>query len=244
MIYRIPLGGHSTEEARQTAHRWHPRRQNWETPRAADIPEALVIRERDNGRYSRRCFWHHIVYPILVRSIATIDGKSLHFSYGDDPDRIVIAPRGYRWGTDQHGIRLFKGSNPSDDYHPDSDDLRTLTGYAIARKLRENERTRKESLAKLRQQKGAIRRAEREGARVCLADSVRAGNCLVGTTSWARQHKLDPARHYRPSKLLALANGDMARVSIVCAVALRRHNAEMARGYSILAEHKIGGEHA
>lgn len=155
-------------------------------------------------------------------------------------DYTIIAPRGYRWAIDAEGLCLRGAAG---EYHPTAPELIAAASdrcRELVAALKDRAATRRQHRAKAKQQQAMIRRAEREGATVCLADSVRAGNCRAGSETWSRNHGLDPTQHVTPSRLLALANGDTARVAIVVASALRRHMAEMDRGYTLLAEHRIG----
>jgi hypothetical protein len=85
----------------------------------------------------------------------------------------------------------------------------------------------------------AVKRAEEIGVMVCLADSVRAGNCRAGSENFARNHGLDPSKHYTPAEVLAVANGQTRFVALACTAALRRTIRELDRGYSDLAEHRV-----
>jgi Arc/MetJ-type ribon-helix-helix transcriptional regulator len=121
-------------------------------------------------------------------------------------------------------------------YAKRQDVLKAIARRALERedraKLRATEQERKEACAR-------IRRAEKEGCLVCLADSLKAGNCRGGSESWARRHGIDPMAHTLPSVLLAKANGEYRRVSLVVTVALRRHEREMRQGYADLSEHYV-----
>lgn len=229
----IPLG-HAGMDAEARIRDQNRRLKNW-TSKQAGLETRL--RTNDEGRYSRRCTYTHYTYTPLVQSYGVACGKALYFHF-DGTVKRVAAPRGYRWGTDANGIRLISLSNPKADYHPLAEDL--LDGVkVVVEKLRDNLRIRIEAGKKQKQQLGAVKRAEREGATVCLADSLRAGNCATGSINWAKRHGLDPQRHYRPSQVLALANGDIQRVAIVVTVALKRHRTEMERGYALLEEHAV-----
>jgi hypothetical protein len=81
--------------------------------------------------------------------------------------------------------------------------------------------------------------AQNEGVFVCLADSIRAGNCKIGTLNFAERHRLDTSRHYTAIELLAQANGDAGRVRLAITAARFRHNQEMDRGYCDLSEHTV-----
>ena len=68
--------------------------------------------------------------------------------------------------------------------------------------------------------------------------TIKRGGLLRISRLSSRRHDLDPRRHYAPTQLLALANGDTRRVAAVVSVALRRHREEMARGYALLSDHR------
>lgn len=74
---------------------------------------------------------------------------------------------------------------------------------------------------------------------VCAEDSYRAGNCVVGTTSWATQHNLDMRKHYTIGEIAAMSNGDARFVKAALIAGLRRHRQELRQGYSVLSEHGI-----
>lgn len=82
-----------------------------------------------------------------------------------------------------------------------------------------------------------VDRGEAAGCFVCLADSVRAGNCRQGTMTWGTRHSLDPQRHYRAAELLPLANGNLRHVRAAVVVALRRERRELAAGVCELSDH-------
>jgi hypothetical protein len=146
--------------------------------------------------------------------------------------------RGWHWIADEHGICLVD-SHGKRDYHPTAAELLENPGTRqIAAIARERDEQRREVARTQRRELARIQRAEQQGAAVCLADSLRAGNCRAGTTTWAQRRGLDVSQHISPTKLLALANGDTARVQIVVAVALKRHREEMRRGFCDLAEHR------
>lgn len=174
---------------------------------------------------------------LVVESWARVGYHSLVFFWRGQV-LTVHAPRGYHWAIDTNGLYLVGRAG---DYHPTANELANAAndkGRAIVAKLKENAAIRKQQAKKAKQQLRMVKRAEREGARICLADSLRAGNCRAGSTNWAQRHNLDPSQHYKPSQVLALANGDTARVAVVAAAAVRRHQQEMARGFCDLADHR------
>lgn len=249
-LVTIPLG-QACGEIMERARAAYPQRKNWEGVRAVadEIKNGWRVETIDNGRYSSRCAYRHYSYRVEVRSAAIVRPEKLLFWFAAGRAKIIRAPRGYHWDEDANGARLVSNSHPSDDYHPTADDLLAKTPRQLVAALKANAKARKEQERQARladratkrekqQQAALLRKAEREGATVCVADSLRAGNCLAGTLTWASRHGLDTRRHYAPSQLLAVANGDASRVSLVVAVALRRHRTEMDRGFAIVAEHR------
>jgi hypothetical protein len=176
-----------------------------------------------------------MTYHVRIKSFGIIPSpRMLCYWWNTDRMRKIRAPRGYHWNRDAFGIRLV--DRHGNDYHPNAAEL--LAGIRfITAKIRSNAATRRQVAREMRRELASVKRAEREGCAVCVADSVRAGNCAVGTREWARRHNLDPSRHYTPSELLAISNGDGRRVALVVSVALRRHRKEMERGFALLAEH-------
>ena len=250
-IITIPLGHAARNYGYQAARKINGRVKNWQTPVATTAIHATAkLLDTDEGRYSSRCTFHHIAHHIAVTSYGFIStaGRVLRYRYRAEPLRSIKAPHGYRWDRDRNGIKLVSLANARDDFHPDTDDIVAGAKHCAA-KLRENAKRRREIATRERlearktrqqreQEQRIIRKAEREGLTVCLADSLKAGNCRAGTLNWATRHGYDPTRHYTPSELLANANGDTPRVALVVAVALRRHRSEMERGYAELSDHR------
>jgi hypothetical protein len=83
-----------------------------------------------------------------------------------------------------------------------------------------------------------IDKGEAAGVAVCLADSLRAGNCRPGSESFARQHGLDSRAHYSAAELLAVANGSTRFVRAAVVSAIRRERKELAAGVCLLADHR------
>jgi hypothetical protein len=241
----VPLGPKHASEWLDRVQALYPRFQNWKGgAEAAYLREGgrykLFERGSNNNRHQRSTFKR----GVYVNSTATCLGQRVAVLTLGNQVHEVPAPKGYYWGKDALGLKLIGRAG---EYHPDTDDLiaggkecvRLLKRNAQRRKahrlvIQLQERTKKE---KQKQQLAVLKKAEREGATVCLADSLKAGNCRAGSMSWASLHGLDPSRHYTPSEVLAQANGQADRVAIVVAFALRRHIGEMQRGYCNLADH-------
>jgi hypothetical protein len=194
-----------------------------------------TVIDRDAGRHGGPCTYRKIEHTIFVTSYGRTDGRVLTYRLFTT-DKTIKAPFGYRWGYDSNGIKLYAIARPADDFHPDTADLAAGSKHCVE-KLKRNAETRCKCVGETKHQIALIRKAEREGLSVCLADSLKAGNCRAGTIAWANRHGFSNGQHYKPSQLLADANGDTPRVALVVAVALRRHRREMEQGYAVLAEH-------
>lgn len=82
-----------------------------------------------------------------------------------------------------------------------------------------------------------LKRFSQQGMTVCVKDSLVTGNCMVGTMSWIgrvgiRSNHADPLTVWKLGKTT-----EPKRVTLVIYQAIRRHQAEQRRGYSILSEH-------
>jgi hypothetical protein len=181
----------------------------------------------------------------LATSAAAVSRGTLRYWFqAPEGERSVSthsAPAGCRWDFDANGLRLVCGP---DDYHPTSAELRRGTDRMLAQ-LRANADTRRRLAAENAETRRrlaaerAVERAEAAGVWVCLADSLRAGNCRAGSETWAARHGLDVRRHVEAGILFDHANGDWARVRLAIRAALTRHARELAQGFAVLAEHTV-----
>lgn len=140
------------------------------------------------------------------------------------------APDGLKWDRDANGLRLVRGP---DDYHPTAAELRGGADALarMAEALRRNAEVRRRNAAE-----GAAEHADAEGVYVCLADSLRGGNCRAGTEAFGRRHGLDG--HVPAGRLLDVAGAaDLPRVRLAIRAATVRHRREMAQGYADLQDH-------
>lgn len=171
----------------------------------------------------------------FVRSFALIraeDPRTVDFAFHVTEVSVTL-PGGCRWDVDANGLRAMCGP---DDYHPTAPELLAKNcAETIVGKIRKNAEIR----AKIAAEKLA-EAADMEGVYVCIADSLRAGNCLSGTQNFAARHNIDCRRHYPALEILRQANGDESRVRLAIRAAISRTREENERGYANLAEHKIG----
>ena len=177
------------------------------------------------------------VHDNFVRSFGVVveGGRVLEFVVHRTIGRVEL-PEGYLWGCDANGLRAYRVASPADDYHPSASDLLGWgagAGSAIVRRLVANREQRE-----LMRAAEVVRAASDAGVFVCLADSLRAGNCRAGTLAFGARHNLDPARHYEAPELLTIANGEASRVRLAVTAARLRHVRELSAGVCVLAEHR------
>lgn len=240
----VPLGSEQADKWLESAKANNPRLREWSLGARATIQtfqnrRLEVYSIGSNSDWNKRSTFQR---GIRVKSTATCtDYRVAVLTLGDAEYR-VAAPKGYRWDIDDNGL-LIRGKIGS--YHPTASELANgpkavMDAFrgTLARAKAARQEARK-TKAKEKQRLAMIERAEKEGCHVCMRDSLKAGNCAAGSESWARRHGLDPKRHYSPSQILSQANGDASRVALVVAVALRRHQAEMERGYAELSDHVV-----
>ena len=166
-----------------------------------------------------------------VRSFGLIseDRQTLHYALHTTEYALTL-PTGSRWDIDTNGVKAVTGP---DDYHVRAEDLVAKNAVEIILgKIAANAATREQMAAQK-----AVEAAEMAGVYVCLADSLRSGNCRAGSESFAIRHGLDPRRHYSAGELLAMGNGDTGRVRLAIRAATNRHNQEIERGYALLTDH-------
>lgn len=184
--------------------------------------------EWKNGRAVKYTRAERINY---VRSMGIVlDGGATLHAVIARLDLTIQAPDGHSWAIDEHGLALVRISDRC-EYHPDAGDL--IRGADLPAIVQRNEERRQMELTRIRAEM-----AEVDGVWVCLADSVRGGNCRAGSIQWASSHRVDSRVHHRATDILPMAaNGSAQRVRIAISAAARRHRQEMERGYCSLADH-------
>lgn len=173
------------------------------------------------------------VHDNNVRSVGMIVSPQQLDCVFHERSATIMLPDDYCWGVDDHGIKALRGDSHRDDYHPSADDLLRADAAAFVVAALERNRQRRLELAAAE----AAEAAQLAGVWVCVADSIRAGNCRVGTLNFATRHGLDPTRHYEAMELLHIANGDAGRVRLVITAARLRHERELQQGFADLADH-------
>ena len=149
------------------------------------IQDETRLAEHCCGRYSSRCSYMKWEYTPVIRSYATLDGDvaTLHSDVADSVS--VKAPRGYRWECEDTLV-LVRNSDGS-EYHVTDSDLHR--GAAFCRsQLLENRAKRKAADKLARDAAKDTKRmlAALPSITVTYRDSLKAGNCYVGTSRFAR----------------------------------------------------------
>jgi len=163
-------------------------------------------------------------------AILNEDGTALARLAGEEIP--LTPPEGHRFDIDHNGFRLVRLAD-GEDYHLNAYDLIVPWEVAVDR-LTRNAIARQEERARLKAEA-----ADAEGVWVCVADSLRGGNCREGTLQWAKNHGLDPRRHYPAPDLIGRMNGDAGRVRLAISAAVHRHRREMAAGVANLVDHLV-----
>ncbi len=188
--------------------------------------------------YSYAKYWspgRHICY---LRAFGVLrDAQTLDYVIHTTESRVAL-PEQYEWVRDENGLALRRVDSHRDDYHPSIHDLRSGAD-ALVNRLETNRARRLEMATKLAAEKASL-----EGVYVCAADSVRAGNCLQGTKTWAQNSGLDPSRHYPAGELLELAvigktRPDYGRLRLAITAAVIQHRKDVEHGYALLSEHRV-----
>lgn len=236
----IPLGNEGYAQAKKYGKERYPRRQNWDRPEAS---ASTYVYTRSHGRYSRRCTFTKLSYQVCYRSCGLASTRRLLVFFGDTR-RILLAPRGWRFGRDEIGLYFVRRNETRINYryHFNSDDCQTIAALRRAaldheqrqrdwaRQKRENQR-RDKLRDKLRAQ------AQTLGVYVTIGDSIRAGNCAAGTRRWATDHGLDYRQHCRAEVLRRAAEIDGSsefQVGRAIEVATERTIDDLIRGYCTL----------
>lgn len=229
----IPLGEDDQHKIHIIVETANPRLKNWNRPEATtDRSDNRRYRTINEGRYSSRCSYTHYTYTHMMLSAGRVtDDGSVLGAVIDTANYTIPAPRGYRWGIDGNGIRIYRITSPTDDFHPTSDDIRAGIRHIVAA-LRKNAATRRQARREKQQQDAAAKLACAHGVWVSIEDSRAAGNCAAGTIAYCERHNLDRTRHYRAEVLLRAENSDRVRLAI--AAARKRQIAEWLNGLSEL----------
>lgn len=247
------------------------RKKNLNNPVSCFGPSRMIT--SDLGKYSRRCTYRKYSYTQHIESWGYVPSPKAVYVYIHHAKgilkRLIYAPKGYHWENNRYGIALVSNTRKGHDYHPSADDFiqhfvnpyQTLifdkpTPKSVARKIdragiqylvnkiKENARFRASLKRKDQEEKKQLALAIREGCKVCILDSLKAGNCHAGTMRFAANHKIDSTKHYSPKTLWELApklwSEDKKRLKLVFMAAVRRHRAEMSRGFSYLSDHVYG----
>jgi hypothetical protein len=219
----------------------YKRAKNWIAPKPAFLTLERAI---NKGRYSCRCSYTRWEYRQEIECWGEIHDGVLTTHIGVDggtKNEHYPPIRGWHWAEDEFGICLK--NSKGQEYHPTSGEFLANNTYGLAKIARHNIeirrgvlREQKKEQKKEREFLREIRRAEKRGFHLCLADSLQAGNCRGGTEGFLKRESLQSeSGHLRPTKLLPHI-GD-SRVKAVLFVGYRRFLRELRQGFSEVSYH-------
>lgn len=230
----MPLGAEDVSSQEEKIKSENKAKKNWEGTYPGIIKADCELKYVNNGTYSRRCTYTYYTYRVLVQSYGYIfckNGKRVLRIRFAGKKYDVKPLRGWSWGIDSNGVKLYKNSNPDIDYHVDQTDVLDLP--ATAKKAIENFKTRK-----LMEKTNKIaKKLPIKDVMVCAVDSIRAGNCRVGTENFAKAHNIKLDRHIPATVLEKIDTTSKDRVQKAINFAKIRQAKEIAQGFSVLKNH-------
>lgn len=225
----IPLGSVESEQIKPLI-KANSRKHNWDTRGPGFY---TYIRTNDLGNYSGRCRYTHYTYTPIIQSYAIIlrYKNQLRLQF-DGKTYLKKAPQGYKWDSDENGIKIVSIKNSSIDYHVTAFDLTHNNWFnAIRNNARNNYKIRQKNLKELLISESRIKRAIKTGCCVRLNDSLSSGNCLAGTKNWMKRHNIKS--NYMPIKDVIQFISDN-RVKLTVLYSVRRHLNSLKLGYSTI----------
>ena len=231
----VALGRGAVEMVRRVGVHVVARGADWDIYVTRNATRCVHAEPETEWRNGKAVGYARATHDHFVRSVAVAssDGSRIDWMLHETLMR-VPAPAGCRWDIDANGARIVRGR---DDYHPQAHELWDAHyngSDGLMRALDRNAEARRKAEAEQ-----AALLADAEGVWVCLGDSLRGGNCEAGTLAWASRHGLARGRHYPAAELAGMVGDDAGRVRLAVSAAVRRHRAEMERGWADLAEHRV-----
>lgn len=224
--FLIPIGNVHNKDILKLAKKQYPRYQNWLDAEATKhIDKILSIVDTIKNRYSHyKPTYNHI--PIY-KSYCRYHKNILCAIIGNDKF-VLKSPRGYSWVHDYNGVKL-QHNKTKNDYHFDTDDVFAGIDTIVA-KLQQLAEKRKQQIIAAKKEAAILKNACKNGVWVCLQDSLKSGNCKVGTLSYIRRYNLDEKKHYKIDKL-PKDNNDSKRIALAALSAQRRQIKEFNQGF-------------
>lgn len=222
----------------QRVYNTNKRIKNWGSIRISGKREShSTVRSEDCGRYSSRCTYTKYTHHPVFYSYAKPFGQKLAYFFGRKL-YIIKAPRGWLWGKDENGIKIYKRSDPKCDYHPTQTDLiHEKAGAVCAAVARSNKIARikvdKERTAYKRENAALESALKKYGVYVCINDSLKSGNCLAGTKAFMIRNKISED-HVDIAPLSSFTDSRLGRV---IEYAKRRTLQELKSGVCLLSDH-------
>lgn len=212
-----------------------PRIKRWCNPTSVERPNHGTVIDIADGRYSSKCTWQKIDHHPGVYSYGIAFGLYLIYRLGSKQYKIK-APKGWCWIKDEQGICIQRKDGAN--YHPHADEL---IGKNAARNCCAKARQLHSERVKLDKEKKLSKKlldSLKDGFYVSLVDSLNAGNCLNGTSSFMRKSGLQ-GEHAHISAIRKLCYGPLSqRITRVIEYAEKREIKERKAGFCLLSDHQ------
>jgi len=113
-------------------------------------------------------------------------------------------PDGYAWRKDSLGLKIIRLSHRGDYHLSPSSQMNNpcIQNYILA--LNKNVEIREAQQKESKHLKSLLISANKVGFKVGFQDSINAGNCITGTESFCRKHKLNIKKYYSPIYLMRI----------------------------------------
>lgn len=140
------------------------------------------------------------------------DGQFLKGRVGEKEFKFKL-PKGYSFGNDGYGPKIFKTNKPNDDLHLKSH-MMFCKPSIIRRELLNNAKLRRDLHRIEKQKQIAAKRVEKlflqslNNTVVFGLDAARAGNCEAGILGFARRHKINPKIGIPANKLFKFSKSE------------------------------------
>lgn len=160
-----------------------------------------------------------------------------------DRDLSIQPPDGWRWDLDASGFRLVAADDQDCDFHISASHLLDWDATYICATARANaEKRRAQRLAAEADaaDHAAMQEAiERGDLWLTVADSVRGGNCEIGTASWVNRHfraERDTGSRAIPARVALRIADQKSRIMVAVRHAWMRAKRDNERGYGVIGE--------
>lgn len=231
----VGLGYELFSEVADECQENNKRLRNWggSRPHRKLQDKQLRVETENHGNYSSSCPYPRYSYHPSVRSCAKTTRKRLLWFYRDRYG-IVLAKRGWHFGTDHLGVYVTRNNTPLVEcrYHFTMSEVIFGTLWANAAAHVDNQQT---LVKKAKLDKRLAVMADAVGVYVTYSDSRSSGNCAAGTVRFCEQQGLDVRKAYPVEVVKRFTTGpNGSQVQRAIEAAYRRTVEDLRRGYCVI----------